>query len=101
MATKKHTAKPPNGAPRWQSGSPDDLGPAELIAHEILAGRRDLFPSVERIMTAGLETDGTLRAISLFRDSLGNPGDVHRDPRVAIVDGAAAAERAAVTPSDA
>jgi hypothetical protein len=55
-----------------------------VIAHEILAERRDLLPSVERIMMAGLGSDGTLKAINLFRDSLGHPGDVHRDPKVAI-----------------
>jgi hypothetical protein len=85
MAIKKQTAKHPSGTPAWQiAGSSDDLGPAERIAHDILAKRRDLLPSVDRIMTAGLDADGTLRAIGLFRDSLANPGDVHRDPRVAI-----------------
>jgi hypothetical protein len=85
MATKKQLAKPTNGIAPWKSaGSPDDLGPAERIAHEILTGRRDLLPSVERIMTAGLGPEGTLKAISLFRDALGKHGDVHRDPRVAI-----------------
>ena len=91
MATKKQTAKPPNGNARWQlPGSPEDLGPAEQIAHEILAGRRDLLPSLERIMTAGLGPEGTLTAISLFRDALGKPSDVHRDPRVAIAEVASA-----------
>jgi hypothetical protein len=91
MATRKPSVKPSNG-PRWQSsGSPDDLEPAEQIAHEILTGRRDLLPSVERIMTADLGEAGTLRAISLFRDALSNPGDVHRDPRVAIAESASAA----------
>lgn len=93
MATKKQTAKPANGIASWQSaGSADD--PAELIAHEILAGRRDLLPSVERIMTADLGAAGTLRAIRLFRDALSNPDDVHRDPRVAIAKGASTADHA-------
>ena len=101
MATKKQTAKSASNMPRWQSsGSSDDLGPAEQIAHEILAGRRDLLPSVERIMTAGLGPDGTLRAINLFRDALVTPGAKHRDPRMAIADSAAAADRAAVAPGD-
>jgi hypothetical protein len=85
MATRKQATKPGHVRYRWQSAeSPDDLGPADRIAHDILAGRRDLLPSVERIMTAGLGDDGTLRAIGLFRDSLTTPGDVNRDPRVAI-----------------
>jgi len=101
MATKKQAAKPPIGTPRWRPPGPrDDLGPAEQIAHEILTGRRDLFPSVERIMIAGLGTDGTLHAITMFRDALSAPGDVHRDPRVAIADAAAASGLAPVTPGD-
>jgi hypothetical protein len=102
MATRKQAAKPLNGISRWQSsGSPDDVGPAERIAHEILSGRRDLLPSVDRIMTAGLGTAGTLHAITLFRDALDKPGDVHRDPRVAIAEGAATADdHPSVTPTD-
>lgn len=85
MATKKQAAKTPNRIARWQStGPPEDVGPAEQIANEILAGRRDLLPSVDRIMTADLGSEGTLKAIGLFRDALNEPGDVHRDPRVAI-----------------
>ncbi len=100
MATRKQAAKP-HGIPRWQStGSPEELAPAEQIAHEILAGRRDLLPSVERIMMAGLGAEGTLKAIGLFRDALGQPGDVNRDPRVAIADVAADLEAASLTPSD-
>jgi fatty-acid desaturase len=98
MATRKQTTKPGQTRYRWQSAeSPDDLGPADRIAHDILAGRRDLFPSVERIMTAGLGDDGTLRAIGLFRDSLTTPGDVNRDPRVAIATCATGADGASVT----
>ncbi len=85
MATRKKTVKPPTGSASWQSaGLPEDAGPAEQIAYEILAGRRDLSPSVDRIMTAGLGPERTLTAITLFRDALGQLGDVHRDPRVAI-----------------
>ena len=46
--------------------------------------RSDLMPSVERIMNASLEADERLGAMILFRDSLHTPGDVNRDPRVAI-----------------
>jgi hypothetical protein len=90
MATRKQTAKRPHDAPRWpSSGTSDDLGPAERIANEILTRRRDLLPSVDRIMTAGLGTTRTLHAISLFRDALNDPGDVRRDPRIAIAEAAA------------
>ena len=51
-------------------------------------------------MTAGLGTEGTLKAIGLFRDSLTNPGDVHRDPRVAIAEVAATLEPGTLAPSD-
>jgi hypothetical protein len=85
MAIKKQTAKSATATSPWlSSASPDDLGPADRIAHDILTGRRDLLPSVQRIMTAGLGSEATLQAIGLFRDSLDSPGDVHRDPRVAI-----------------
>jgi hypothetical protein len=101
MATRKPTTKPGHIKYRWQSTeSLDDLGPADRIAHDILAGRRDLFPSVERIMTAGLDDDGTLRAIGLFRDSLTTPGDVHRDPRVAIAQCTPVPGRTSVLPSN-
>jgi hypothetical protein len=80
---KKRTANTPEHT--WQSsGSPDDLGAAERVAYDILASRRDLLPSVDRIMNASLGAEGTLRAIGLLRDSLTNPGDVHRGPRVTI-----------------
>jgi hypothetical protein len=70
--------------PYRSSTSPDDLGPANRLAYEIVAERRDLLPSVERIMNAGLPEEHTVRAMTLFRDALGASGDPHRDPRVAI-----------------
>jgi hypothetical protein len=81
--TKKAKTKP--AAENWRSpGSPDDLSPVERMAHAIITERSDLFPSVERIMTAPLNPDGRLQALTLFRESLHNPGDTNRDPRVAI-----------------
>ena len=62
----------------------DDLSPANRIAHDIFSQRRDLRPSVERIMNAGLTPDATERALTLFRDSLTNLADPHRNPLVAI-----------------
>jgi len=79
-------AAPKKKVTRWSSAadSPDDLGPSERIAHEIVAEFRDLSPSVERIMNAGLDDDERLQAMTLFQNSLGSIGDPHRDPRVAI-----------------
>jgi len=77
---KTKTADNPYG-PRAR---PDDQGAATRIAFEIIAERSDLLPSVDRIMNADLDDDAVLRAITLFRNSLREPGDPHRDPRVAI-----------------
>jgi hypothetical protein len=81
---KKQSRK--NAAPNPYRGStsPDDLGPANRIAFDIVADRRDLLPSVERIMNAGLAEDDTVQAITMFRDALETAGDPNRDPRVAI-----------------
>jgi len=76
--TKK---QPPN--PYLTAASVDDLAPADQVAYDIVARRRDLMPSVSRIMNAGLGAD-TLAAITLFRDSLTNLSDPNRDPAVAI-----------------
>ena len=70
--------------PYLTTESPDDLSPPNRIAYEIFAERRDLLPSVERIMNAGLDEASTANALSLFRTSLTVPGDPHRDPAVAI-----------------
>jgi hypothetical protein len=83
MSTRRRPAKPAEN-PYLTSSSVDELSPANRIAYEIVAARRDLVPSVERIMNAGLDQDATARALTLFRDSLTATGDPHRDPRVAI-----------------
>ncbi len=70
--------------PYLTSASPDDLGPTDRIAYEIIHVRRDVLPSVERIMNAGMDDAATLRAMTLFRDALTSTDDPHRDPRVAI-----------------
>jgi hypothetical protein len=82
MATKRATKASPN--PYLTTASPDDLEPASRIAYDIVHDRRDVLPSVERIMNAGLDDEATLRAMTLFRDALITTGDPHRDPRVAI-----------------
>jgi hypothetical protein len=81
---KKPSRKNAAPNPYRSSTSPDDLEPANRIAFDIVADRRDLLPSVERIMNAGLAEEDTLRAMTMFRDALGASGDPNRDPRVAI-----------------
>lgn len=83
MVTRKNTRKAPNN-PYLNAATPDELGPANRIAYDIVAARRDLLPSVERIMNAGLDEAGTVGALTLFHSSLGATGDPNRDPRVAI-----------------
>jgi hypothetical protein len=89
---KKSRAKVPAN-PYRSTTSPDDLAPADRIAFDIVAERRDLLPSVDRIMSADLEDEARVRAITLFRDSLTRAGDPHRDPRVAIVSSTSTARR--------
>jgi len=62
----------------------DSLEPNERLAHELVVLRRDLTPSVERIMNHEMSEAARGRALSVFADSLNNPGDPNRDPRVAI-----------------
>ena len=82
---KKSASKSKAGAnPYLTTASPDELGPSQRIAYEIVNDRRDLLPSVARIMNAGLDDASALGAITLFRDSLGEIGDPNRDPAVAI-----------------
>ena len=70
--------------PYLTSATPDDLGPADRIAYGIVVERRDLLPSVERVMSAGLEEDDTVGALTLFRRALSVADDPNRDQRVAI-----------------
>ena len=94
MATPaSKNAKPVKGAERLpaslQTSLPAESGPVDRLAFEILAGRRDLLPSVQRIIDAGGADGASERALELFRDSLGVTGDPNRDPRVAIANAAA------------
>lgn len=73
---------------------PENHTPSEAVAFDIETDRNDLAPSVSRILGAGLSEPGTLHAITLFRDSLGSPGDPNRDPSVAIAAGRAVDARA-------
>ena len=83
MATSKSSTKASSN-PYLKSATVDDLSPANRIAHDIVAQRRDVLPSVERIMNASLGEDATVGALSLFRSALSTVGDPNRDPRVAI-----------------
>jgi hypothetical protein len=83
MIKKRPRKLAPN--PYRTTSSPDDLGPTDRIAFDIIAERPDLLPSVERIMRAELDGDATYRALNLFRASLESGSDPNRDPRVAIV----------------
>jgi hypothetical protein len=97
MIKKSRAAKPADN-PYLSSAAVDDLSPANRIAYEIIAERRDLLPSVERIMNAGLTEDATVRALTLFRDSLTATDDPHRDPRVAIVNASSTSTGSAGVP---
>lgn len=79
-ARKRASAQPV----RPYLGSSEDLSPAYRVANEIVTTRADLLPSVDRIIGAGLNEPNEERALTLFRDSLGRPGDPHRDPIIAI-----------------
>jgi hypothetical protein len=72
---------------------PDDHTPSEAVAHAIRTEFVDLTPSVNRILNAGLAEPGQLQAITLFRDSLGVPGDPNRTPAHAIEAGRKIDER--------
>lgn len=79
-------AKPKKKVTRWSDGvTPiEELAPAEQIAHEVVSAYGDLAPSVERIFDAEISDEAREQALTLFRESLGSPGDPNRDPRVAI-----------------
>jgi hypothetical protein len=100
MVVRKRSTKAPRN-PYLTAATPDELGPADRIAYDIIAERRDLLPSVERIMNAGLDADGTVGALKLFRCSLTAAGDPNRDPRVAIASYSPASASAVAATADA
>ncbi len=63
----------------------DSLDEDHRLAHELVVRRRDLTPSVARIMDAELDSAARCRALTAFSDALNTPGDPNRDPRVAII----------------
>jgi hypothetical protein len=82
MAVKKKAKT--GSSPYMTSSDIDELSPPDRMAHELVTGRSDLLPSIERIMSAGLSEDDTVEALTLFRTALDAPGDPNRDPRVAL-----------------
>ena len=62
----------------------EDLTTSEGVAHSIRTESIDLTPSVNKIMNAGLHEAAALKALNLFRASLGVPGDPNRYPDAAI-----------------
>jgi len=99
MVARKRSTKAPHN-PYLTAATPDELAPANGIAYDIIAERRDLLPSVERIMNAGLDADGTVDVLTLFRCSLTAAGDPNRDPRVAIAACSPASARAVAPTAD-
>ncbi len=85
MPTKSSNQKRKTSTP-WcdATADVDSLEPNERLAHELVVLRRDLTPSVERIMNHEMSEAARGRALSVFAESLNNPGDPNRDPRVAI-----------------
>ena len=85
MPTKSSNQKRKTSTP-WcdATADVDSLEPNERLAHELVVLRRDLTPSVERIMNHEMSEAARGRALAVFADSLNNPGDPNRDPRIAI-----------------
>ncbi|MFK8025552.1 MAG: hypothetical protein AB8G26_16455 [Ilumatobacter sp.] len=74
-------------ATRWHDGvgQIEDLSDVEQAAHAIVTERRDLEPSVGRIIDAeSLDDEQRLVALNAFHASLSDPDDENRNPMVAI-----------------
>ena len=81
------TAKPRPAATKRAKAAAllaEDLTTSEGLAQSIRTESIDLTPSVNRIMNAGLHEAACLQALTLFRASLGVPGDPNRHPDHAI-----------------
>lgn len=85
MAVKHNRNKQAPTSP-WCNADVDveSLTANERTAHELVVRRRDLTPSVERIMSAALSDASTAQALAAFSAALNSPGDPNRDPSVAI-----------------
>ena len=92
------TAKPrPAATKRAKAAAAlaEDLTTSEGLAQSIRTESIDLTPSVNRIMNAGLHEAACLQALTLFRASLGVPGDPNRYPDNAIEAGRKVKEKVA------
>ncbi|BAN00395.1 hypothetical protein [Ilumatobacter coccineus] len=85
MATKKQPVS------KWFDGTTplEELSDTEQLAHQIALERGDLGSSIARIMDAEIGDEAILTALTSFHESLSNPGDENRDPRVAIANASA------------
>jgi hypothetical protein len=95
--TRKPATKRTKAAAAAAALLAQDLTTSEGVAHAIRTESIDLTPSVNRIMNAGLHEAACFRAITLFRDSLGVPGDPNRYPDNAIEAGRLVPEAASVS----
>ncbi|MFK7916533.1 MAG: hypothetical protein AB8G14_00530 [Ilumatobacter sp.] len=80
-------AKKKVAATRWHDGVSeiDELSDIEQVAHSIVTERRDLEPSVARIMdNEELDEDQRAVALNSFHAALSDPEDPNRNPMVAI-----------------
>ena len=80
-------AKKKVAATRWHDGVSEieDLSETEQVAHAIVTERRDLEPSVARIMDSEtLDEEQRAVALTSFHDALSDPGVENRNPMVAI-----------------
>lgn len=80
-------AKKKVAATRWHDGVSEieELSDTEQVAHAIVTDRRDLEPSVARIMdNEEIDEDQRGVALGLFHAALSDPDDVNRNPLVAI-----------------
>ena len=87
MATTKRQAqaRAAQSSP-WYDPAVDiaTLTAEQAVAHELVLRRRDITPSVQRIMDAPLDATARGVALAAFSRALDTPGDPNRDPRVAI-----------------
>jgi hypothetical protein len=92
MPNAKPSRRKPTAVSPWCGPDVDTetLNPNERLAHEIVVQRRDLTPSVTRIMDAPLTEEARASALGAFGASLTTPGDPNRDPSVAIANAMAA-----------
>lgn len=83
---KKPPRRKPAPSSPWCDSSVDvdSLTADQRLAHELVVRRRDLTPSVARIMDASMTPTARSRALAAFSTAVDTPGDPNRDPRVAI-----------------